>query len=61
MSFFHFHDFYLLDMDDKNLIGDKTKKYCLPTIKGKHQDLKGVDPETVSCAFVTNGIENITS
>jgi len=39
----------LLDIDDKKLIGDKTKEYCLPVISGcKHPDLKGITPQTLA-------------
>lgn len=38
----------LFDMDNKNLIGDKTKEYCLPTLESKHPDLKGISPETLA-------------
>ncbi|XP_071090406.1 M-phase inducer phosphatase-like [Haliotis cracherodii] len=34
--------------DEPDLIGDCSKPYCLPTIPGKHQDLKGISPETMS-------------
>ncbi|XP_059159143.1 M-phase inducer phosphatase 1-B-like [Physella acuta] len=33
---------------EPDLIGDCSKPYCLPTIKGKHQDLKSITPETLS-------------
>ncbi|XP_077476464.1 M-phase inducer phosphatase 2 [Stigmatopora argus] len=33
-----------------DLIGDFTKPYALPTVEGKHQDLKYVTPETVAAA-----------
>lgn len=39
---------FLTDKDDKNLIGDKSKEYCLPTVPSKHPDLKGIGPEAVS-------------
>ncbi|OWF50794.1 M-phase inducer phosphatase 1-like isoform X1 [Mizuhopecten yessoensis] len=32
---------------EPDLIGDCSKPYCLPTISGKHQDLKGIAPETM--------------
>jgi len=38
----------LFDMDDKKLIGDKSKDYCLPTCQSKHPDLKGITPETLT-------------
>lgn len=34
--------------DNNHLIGDFSKQNILPTIKGQHQDLKTVSPETVS-------------
>lgn len=33
---------------DNDLIADGSSAYCLPTIKGKHSDLKSITPETVS-------------
>ncbi|CAH1262867.1 CDC25B [Branchiostoma lanceolatum] len=30
-----------------NLIGDFSKPYCLPLVKGKHQDLKSITPDTL--------------
>ena len=35
-------------IDQDSLIGDFSRPYCLPTIPGKHQDLKSVSPETIS-------------
>lgn len=38
--------------EDSNLIGDKSKVCCLPTLeKGQHQDLKAISPETLSAVF----------
>ncbi|XP_036607919.1 M-phase inducer phosphatase 3 [Trichosurus vulpecula] len=34
--------------DQRQLIGDFTKVYMLPTVTGKHQDLKYINPETVA-------------
>lgn len=34
--------------NEPDLIGDCSKPYCLPTIPGKHQDLKGISPETMT-------------
>lgn len=36
------------DMDDKTLIGDKSKQYCLPICSSKHPDLKGITPDTLA-------------
>ncbi|XP_060072530.1 M-phase inducer phosphatase 1-like isoform X2 [Ylistrum balloti] len=33
--------------NEPDLIGDCSKPYCLPTITGKHQDLKGISAETM--------------
>ncbi|XP_033755944.1 M-phase inducer phosphatase 1-like isoform X2 [Pecten maximus] len=33
--------------NEPDLIGDCSKPYCLPTIPGKHQDLKGISAETM--------------
>lgn len=33
---------------DKQLIGDMSKEYILPTVRGKHQDLKSITPETLA-------------
>ncbi|CAH1783461.1 unnamed protein product [Owenia fusiformis] len=33
---------------EPDLIGDCSKTYCLPTIKGRHQDLKSITAETMS-------------
>ncbi|XP_064600140.1 M-phase inducer phosphatase-like isoform X2 [Liolophura sinensis] len=35
-------------VDDPDLIGDCSKTFCLPTVSGKHQDLKSITPETLS-------------
>lgn len=37
-----------VDMDDKSLLGDKSKGYLLPTTHSKHPDLKGIDCHTLS-------------
>ncbi|RUS73961.1 hypothetical protein EGW08_018276 [Elysia chlorotica] len=34
--------------EEPDLIGDCSKPYYLPTIRGKHQDLKSITPETLS-------------
>ncbi|XP_042356224.1 M-phase inducer phosphatase 2 [Plectropomus leopardus] len=43
----------LLDGDDGSdqLIGDFTKPFVLPTVDGKHQDLKYINPETMVAAL----------
>ncbi|BFZ01290.1 hypothetical protein BsWGS_04329 [Bradybaena similaris] len=33
---------------DPDLLGDCSKAYCLPTVSGRHQDLKSISPETLS-------------
>ncbi|XP_012682340.1 M-phase inducer phosphatase 2 isoform X2 [Clupea harengus] len=37
----------LLDSDTNNFIGDFTKPFALPTVDGKHQDLKYITPDTM--------------
>lgn len=37
-------------MDVDNVIGDGTAIFSLPTVKGKHSDLKSIDSNTV-CIF----------
>ena len=37
-----------LDNDEDNLISDFSKPYCLPTITGKHSDMKSISPETMA-------------
>ena len=37
-----------LDNDEDNLISDFSKSYCLPTITGKHSDMKSISPETMA-------------
>ncbi|XP_030628451.1 M-phase inducer phosphatase 2 [Chanos chanos] len=44
-SFNHTEIERLLDTDPKELIGDFTKPFALPTVEGKHQDLKYITPE----------------
>ncbi|XP_057714496.1 M-phase inducer phosphatase 2 [Corythoichthys intestinalis] len=43
----------VLERNDEtpDLIGDFTKPYALPTVDGKHQDLKYVTPETVAAVM----------
>ncbi|XP_065649983.1 M-phase inducer phosphatase 1 isoform X2 [Hydra vulgaris] len=38
----------LFDMDDKKMIGDRSREYSLPITKSKHLDLKGITPETLA-------------
>lgn len=33
---------------DEDTVGDMSRPYCLPTINGKHPDLKGISSETMS-------------
>ena len=37
-----------LDSDEDNMISDFSKSYCLPTITGKHSDMKSISPETMA-------------
>ncbi|XP_071089308.1 M-phase inducer phosphatase-like [Haliotis cracherodii] len=37
-----------MESEEANLIGDGTRAHSLPTIKGRHKDLKSVSPLTVS-------------
>ena len=36
---------------DEDLIADGSRVYSLPTISGKHKDLKTISPDTVSCIY----------
>lgn len=45
-----------VDMDDKSLLGDKSKAYLLPTTSSKHPDLKGITCHTL--VDVLNGKYN---
>ncbi|CAN2388316.1 positive regulation of cell cycle G2/M phase transition [Pristimantis euphronides] len=38
----------ILDNDQRDLIGDSSKKYLLRTIEGQHQDLKYITPEMMT-------------
>ena len=38
-----------LDSDEDNMISDFSKSYSLPTITGKHSDLKSISPEIMAC------------
>ena len=33
---------------DEDLVADGSRAYILPTIPGKHKDLKAISPDTVS-------------
>ncbi|XP_064190806.1 M-phase inducer phosphatase 2 [Anguilla rostrata] len=50
-SFCHTEIEKLLDNDVKELIGDFTKPFALPTVEGKHQDLKYITPEMMVAAL----------
>jgi hypothetical protein len=41
---------------DEDVIADGSRPYILPTIAGKHSDLKSISPETVSEKYLANGI-----
>ncbi|KAL2098762.1 hypothetical protein ACEWY4_005242 [Coilia grayii] len=41
----------LLDSDTNNVIGDFTKPFALPTVDGKHQDLKYITPDMMVAAL----------
>lgn len=38
--------------EGKELIGDGTRTHSLPLVQGKHNDLKCISPNTVSCYMV---------
>ncbi|KAK7010725.1 M-phase inducer phosphatase-like isoform X1 [Biomphalaria glabrata] len=45
---------------EPNLIGDCSKPYCLPTVKGgKHEDLKSITPETLMRLLVNEFAEEV--
>ncbi|XP_072533935.1 M-phase inducer phosphatase 2 [Salminus brasiliensis] len=50
-SFNHSEIERLLDTDPNNVIGDFTKAPALPTVTGKHQDLKYITPEVMVAAM----------
>ncbi|KAG9275203.1 M-phase inducer phosphatase 2 [Astyanax mexicanus] len=50
-SFNHSEIERLLDTDPNNVIGDFTKAPALPTVSGKHQDLKYITPEVMVAAM----------
>ncbi|XP_060077409.1 M-phase inducer phosphatase-like [Ylistrum balloti] len=33
--------------ETEDLVADGSRQYCLPTVKGKHQDLKSISPQTM--------------
>ena len=39
---------------DEDLIADGSRDYSLPTISGKHKDLKTISPDTVSFIYKTS-------
>ncbi|XP_028843070.1 LOW QUALITY PROTEIN: M-phase inducer phosphatase 2 [Denticeps clupeoides] len=41
----------MLDSESSNVIGDFTKPFALPTVEGKHQDLKYITPEMMVAAL----------
>ncbi|XP_062379058.1 M-phase inducer phosphatase 2 [Sardina pilchardus] len=50
-SFCHTEIEKLLDNDTTNYIGDFTKPFALPTVDGKHQDLKYITPDDMVAAL----------
>ncbi|KAM9477936.1 M-phase inducer phosphatase 2 isoform 2-T2 [Clarias gariepinus] len=50
-SFNHAEMERILDTDPSNVIGDFTKPPALPTVDGKHQDLKYITPEIMCAAM----------
>lgn len=50
-SFNHAEIERLLDSDPNNVIGDFTKAPALPTVNGRHQDLKYITPEIMCAAL----------
>ncbi|KAI4891238.1 hypothetical protein NFI96_034639 [Prochilodus magdalenae] len=50
-SFNHSEIERLMDTDPNNVIGDFTKPPALPTVDGKHQDLKYITPEVMVAAM----------
>ncbi|TSW48767.1 M-phase inducer phosphatase 1 [Bagarius yarrelli] len=57
-SFNHTEIKRLLDSDPSNVIGDFTKPPALPTVDGKHQDLKYITPE-VMCAAMNGKFSDV--
>ncbi|XP_021379028.1 M-phase inducer phosphatase-like [Mizuhopecten yessoensis] len=41
-----------------DLVADGSRPYCLPTIPGKHQDLKSISPETM-CDVLRGGYDDV--
>jgi len=42
-------------VEDEDLVGDGARTFCLPTVKGKHQDLKSITPQRV-CVFTESAL-----
>lgn len=40
-------DVVMTGSTDENLVGDKSRPFSLPTISGKHKDLKSISPDTM--------------
>ena len=38
-------------VDEENLISDGSRPFCLPIVKGKHQDLNCITPQTVGVLY----------
>ncbi|KAI5606819.1 M-phase inducer phosphatase 2, partial [Silurus asotus] len=57
-SFNHAEIEKLLDTDPGNVIGDFTKPPALPTVDGKHQDLKYITPE-IMCAAMNGQFSDV--
>ncbi|XP_062851158.1 M-phase inducer phosphatase 2 [Trichomycterus rosablanca] len=57
-SFNHTEIERLLDTDPNNVIGDFTKPPALPTVNGKHQDLKYITPE-IMCAAINGQFTDV--
>ncbi|XP_075704396.1 M-phase inducer phosphatase 2-like [Rhinoderma darwinii] len=49
----------ILDNDQKDLIGDSSKKYLLRTVEGQHQDLKYITPEMMNDVLKGNYVDHI--
>lgn len=57
-SFNHSEIERLLDSDPSNVIGDFTKPPALPTVDGRHQDLKYITPE-IMCAAMNGQFSDV--
>ncbi|XP_033738578.1 M-phase inducer phosphatase-like [Pecten maximus] len=44
--------------ETEDLVADGSRQYCLPTIKGKHQDLKSISPQTM-CDVLRGGYDDV--